>query len=118
MPSSPPRPLKVFIYAVDGAGHLNACVGMAQALQTRGHRIIFLLNSAFKGQYSNFGFDEILLEVKQPQFQQILGSKNEQSEETNLLKDSGLIILKSGVLGPKSPVEKLRDKLDKGVSAY
>ena len=46
------KPLKIFVHSVDGAGHLNASVGMAQALVKRGHKIQFLLNDAFKGQFA------------------------------------------------------------------
>ena len=56
-----PKPLTIYFYAMDGTGHLNACVGMAQALEKRGHKIVFLFNAAFKGQYSHFGFQETLL---------------------------------------------------------
>ncbi|OTF82765.1 hypothetical protein BLA29_015043, partial [Euroglyphus maynei] len=47
--------------AVDGVGHINACVGLAQPLKKRGHEIIFLTNEFFSGNYEKFGFKEIVL---------------------------------------------------------
>lgn len=41
--------LKIFIHSIDGQGHLNATLGMAQALAKRRHQVIFLVNNAFKG---------------------------------------------------------------------
>lgn len=45
----PKKSLKILIHAMDGTGHLNACVGVAEALLKRGHTITFLVNAAFKG---------------------------------------------------------------------
>ena len=44
-----PKPLKIYIHTFDGAGNLNACIGISQALAKRGHKISFLINIGFKG---------------------------------------------------------------------
>ena len=43
------KPLKIYIHSLDGAGHLNACIGLGQALAKRGHKVSFLVNVGFKG---------------------------------------------------------------------
>ncbi len=45
----PKKKLQILFHAIDGTGHLNACVGMAEALIKRGHTVLFLVNAAFKG---------------------------------------------------------------------
>ena len=106
--SSNIKPLKIFFFSVDGAGHLNACVGMAQALAKRGHQIIFLLNDANAGQYIKFGFEEILLKTPSSI------TDNQKQQPKNLIKEFADHLIKSGTLSAKSPVEKLRDQLKNG----
>ena len=43
---------------LDGWGHINACHGLAQELQSRGHRVVFAIDRAFKGKLTPFGFEE------------------------------------------------------------
>ncbi|XP_027197758.2 NDP-glycosyltransferase YjiC-like [Dermatophagoides pteronyssinus] len=56
------KSLKIFFQACDGIGHINACIGLAQALANRGHRITFLNNRNFIGTFLKYGFDEIILD--------------------------------------------------------
>lgn len=44
----PKKKLKILFHAMDGTGHLNACVGVAEALTKRGHSVLFLVNEAFQ----------------------------------------------------------------------
>lgn len=56
----PAKTLTVLFTPLDGWGHINACHGLAQELQTRGHRIVFAVDRAFKGKLTPFGFEEEL----------------------------------------------------------
>ena len=46
---------------MDGHGHVNSCVGVAQVLLKRGHRIVFAVDSAWKGKLAKYGFEEELI---------------------------------------------------------
>ena len=52
------RCLTVMFAPLDGWGHINACHGLAQAVKERGHRVVFAIDIAFKGQLERFGFEE------------------------------------------------------------
>ncbi|XP_054153809.1 NDP-glycosyltransferase YjiC-like [Oppia nitens] len=54
------RLLTVLFTPLDGWGHINACHGLAETLRDRGHRVVFAVDSAFKGRLESFGFDEEL----------------------------------------------------------
>ncbi len=45
-----PKPLNIFITAVDGTGHINAAIGLGQTAVQRGHKVSFLINETFKGE--------------------------------------------------------------------
>ncbi|KAH9400338.1 hypothetical protein TYRP_001903 [Tyrophagus putrescentiae] len=110
------KKLKIFIHSMDGTGnffstiqkstgHINACVGLAEALVKRGHSVLFLLNSAHKGNFAKFGFDEYLLERAKST------SQNEppSTEQVNPVKVFAQIMIKSGMFSDKSPMERMRD---------
>ncbi|CAG2119578.1 unnamed protein product, partial [Medioppia subpectinata] len=42
-------------------GSVNACIGLAEVLLSRGHRIVFAVNQSFAGKLSPFGFIEEIL---------------------------------------------------------
>ena len=117
--SSQSKPLKIFFFAIDGIGHLNACVGMAQALAQRGHTITFLLNEGFKGQFAKYGFEEILLKKDPPSNGEVAGSGADPAGSdpaklqppVNPIKEMAKILLTMGLLGPKTPLEKMREQL-------
>ena len=100
-----PKPLNIFFFAVDGQGHLNACVGMARALAKRGHRIHFLLNEAFKGQFvAKYGFEEILLSKSAPK------DPTPVQPLKNPIQQMARDLINKGVLSAKSPLEKLKSQ--------
>ncbi|KAJ6220734.1 hypothetical protein RDWZM_006546 [Blomia tropicalis] len=99
------KPLKIFIYPCDGAGHINATVGVAQALVERGHKIFLLLNSAFEAQYSSFGFEQILLKKSEQPTEQTDSKQNPfkfepQVEEAIKREQPDLIMLDNFVIQP------------------
>ena len=56
------RKLTILFTSVSAVGHVNACVGVAETLQSRGHRIIFAVDQSFKGLFNRKGFQEELIE--------------------------------------------------------
>ena len=52
---------KVIMFTpMDSHGHINSCIGVAEALLNKGHRIVFVLNTAWKGRLAKYGFEEEL----------------------------------------------------------
>lgn len=113
-------PLKIYFFSMDGAGHLNACVGMAQPLVKRGHVVKFLLNETFAGQFEKFGFEEITLKRK-PKVAPQDGSSAptvEKRNQKNPFKDIAEQLAKSGILDGKSPLERLKTSENKGPPGF
>ena len=53
---------KVILFTpMDGHGHINAYVGVAQVLLAKGHRIVFAVDAAWKGKLAKYGFEEQLI---------------------------------------------------------
>lgn len=63
----------------------------------------FLLNETYSGQYGKYGFEEILLK-RYPN-----GAPQEKVDKKNPFKNVAEQVAKAGVIGPKSPLEKLRE---------
>lgn len=91
--------LKIFFYSVEGVGHTNASVGLAQALAKRGHSIYFITSSLFSGSFEKFGFKELRFHL------------NEEATQNNVhpleKMKYALLELKKSELSNKSPFEKL-----------
>ncbi|KAH7636897.1 hypothetical protein HUG17_7103 [Dermatophagoides farinae] len=100
--------LKIFFCSVDGVGHINACIGMAQALAKRGHQIYFLNNRNFISLFEKFGFNEIVLGLKSAASDK--SAENKVIDENNHpVKDVELndIFAESGLLSGKSSYDQL-----------
>ena len=65
---------------MDAVGHINACVGLAQALAKRGHSIYFLTNPSFAGTFEKSGFNEIIL-IGDENHQTIIAAKMKAKQE-------------------------------------
>ncbi|CAG2170231.1 unnamed protein product [Oppiella nova] len=86
--------LTILVAPMEGVGHVNACIGLAQVLQSRGHRIVFVADQSFEGLLSPYGFTEEILA----------------SEEKDKLPGEVMakVLLESGFLSGASPMEKLK----------
>ncbi len=51
---------------LDDDGHINACLSLAQILFERGHRVIFVIDIAWKGKFSKQGFEEEITCIADP----------------------------------------------------
>jgi MGT family glycosyltransferase len=55
---------KTIVFFPEGAfGPTNNCVGIAEQLQARGHRVVFIIEESFKGALAARGFDEKLMRL-------------------------------------------------------
>ncbi len=43
------KSLTILFAPLDGWGHINACIGLAEVLLNRGHRVVFAIDISFKG---------------------------------------------------------------------
>jgi len=53
--------LNILFVPVDAIGHVNACIGIAEVLKERGHKIIFAINESWNGKLVGYGFQEELI---------------------------------------------------------
>jgi MGT family glycosyltransferase len=61
------RPLKTFVFFPEGAfGPTNNCVGIADVLRQRGHRVVFVVEDSFKSTLEAKGFEERLMRLAPP----------------------------------------------------
>ncbi|KAH9405751.1 hypothetical protein TYRP_014047 [Tyrophagus putrescentiae] len=104
----PSKPLKIVFQSLDAAGHLSACYGLAQTLVARGHQVTFLLNDSFKGQAKKFGCREVIFESKPVSAEKEAAKK----ENKNPIKDIAKLLITTGMLGPKSSLEKIESMKD------
>jgi len=50
--------LTVLFVPLDAYGHFNACIGLAEPLRDRGHKIVFATPTGWKGKLAELGFQE------------------------------------------------------------
>ena len=54
------KKLNILFFSIEGTGHMNACIGVAQALKDAGHRIQFAISDQWKGKLVKYGFEEVV----------------------------------------------------------
>jgi len=59
---------------IDGDGHFNACIGIAQQLRDRGHTVVFAAPMSWKGKLQCQGFVEELFHVSPAAINEDTGS--------------------------------------------
>ncbi|XP_054163836.1 NDP-glycosyltransferase YjiC-like [Oppia nitens] len=97
------KKLNILVSVMDGVGHVNACIGLSQALQKRGHKITFVIEKAYKGKLAEFGFEE-----------EIIDRNEESSDETKPKTDkrpgeeAATRLAQSGLFSTMSSLEKLK----------
>jgi len=56
--------LTILFYPLPAVGHVNASIGLAEALRDRGHKIVFAIDRAWTGKLAMYGFiEEILTDI-------------------------------------------------------
>jgi hypothetical protein len=91
-----PERLTILFAPIDAVGHVNACIGIAQVLRDRGHRIVFAISDNWREKLKIYGFEEELIEL----------SKKVTVEDP--AKFWAELCLKSGMFGSSSPLEKVK----------
>ena len=87
----------VLFIPISAVGPVNACTGVAEMLQSRGHRIIFAVDQSFKGKLVKRGFEEEIIEKKMTE------------EERNNPSGNLITLCKEmGIFDDCSEVEKLK----------
>ncbi|KPM10603.1 hypothetical protein QR98_0091620 [Sarcoptes scabiei] len=111
----PKKQLKIIIQSVDSIGHMMACIGLAQALKQRGHRVYFINSPSYAGSYEKFDMDEII--VGKNATTSPFGSN--ESDQTAMKREHPIQnvmflhnFLTKGIISGKSSFEKL-DSFDK-----
>lgn len=56
------KSLQILATPMNSHGHINAVHGLADRLRSRGHRVIFVLQTEFKGKMSRYGYEERILD--------------------------------------------------------
>jgi hypothetical protein len=91
-----PERLTILFAPLDAVGHVNACIGIAEVLRDRGHRIVFAISDNWRQKLKIYGFEEELIE---------LSDKVTVEDPAKFWAER---CLKDGMFGPSSPLEKLK----------
>jgi MGT family glycosyltransferase len=62
----PERKLTVLFMPESAYGPTNNCIGIADRLRVRGHRIVFAAEASWKGRLAALGFEEMLVDLAPP----------------------------------------------------
>jgi hypothetical protein len=95
-----PEHLTILFAPLDAVGHVNACIGIAQVLRDRGHRIVFAISDNWKETLKIYGFEEEIIEL------------SESKEIEDPAKFWAQVIVKTGLLNSLSPIEKMKNMSD------
>ncbi|XP_054152675.1 uncharacterized protein LOC128951453 [Oppia nitens] len=87
--------LKVLFIPIDGVGHVNAAIAMAQVLIKSGHECTFAICDQWRGKLEPYGIREILWSIK-----------NRENADESAAKYWGLFLKEKGFLGPGDALEK------------
>ena len=94
------RKLTILVTTVNAVGHVNACAGALSVLLRRGHRVIFVLEEAFKGKLKHLGYEEVHYTI------------GKSADTTNPGEWLSKLLLENRVIGDYTPLEKLHSMVD------
>ncbi|CAG2109766.1 unnamed protein product, partial [Medioppia subpectinata] len=100
-----PKKLTILFAPVEGMGRVNACVGLAERLRERGHRIVFAVDASYRGKLVGFGFEEEIIEFSATK--KSSDAELDPQESQSLIESRAQVLLRSGILSAKSSREKL-----------
>ncbi|XP_054152667.1 NDP-glycosyltransferase YjiC-like [Oppia nitens] len=89
------KKLKVLFMPIDGTGHVNASIALAQVLIKAGHECTFGICDQWRGKLEPYRIREILWSMN-----------DRQNADESAAKYWGLYLKEKGILGPVSPLEK------------
>ena len=76
----------ILFVPVSSIDHVNSCIGVAETMHSRGHRIVFAVDQSFKGQFIKRGFEEEMIE-KQLSLEE---QRNPSGKTIKVLTENGL----------------------------
>lgn len=87
--------LSIYFFSMDLVGPQHACIGLAQALKARGHRVRFFARSEAAARFRHYGFEcfDLVDNVKQSE---------------NVVKDFIASFKETGLFDDRSPLEKMK----------
>ena len=47
--------MNIVFFSLEGVGHMNACIGIAQVLKDAGHRVQFIISEQWRGRIARYG---------------------------------------------------------------
>ena len=101
------KKLTILFVPISAVGHINSSIGIAEVLQSRGHRIIFAVDQSFKGRFIEKGFQEEIVEKE-------LTEEEKRDPSAYFLK----FIKQSKLLDDISPLEKFKCMTRNDLKAY
>ena len=97
------KKLTILFTPIGHVGHVNACIGLAEVLRDRGHKIIFFIDNSYKGMLTKYGFIEEL----------IVDPEKDANDKPG--EDAAKNILQSGILSGINSLEKLKLMMDPSI---
>ena len=93
------KKLTILVAPMEGVGHVNATIGIAEALRDRGHRIVYVVLNSFEGKLKKYGFEEELL-------------INNETKDMKPGENIATWLKSSGLLSNASSLEKMKIIID------
>jgi len=93
------RNLTILFAPLDAVGHVSACIGIAEVLRDRGHKIVFVVSDSWREKLNIYGFEEEIIEQE---------LKNEITIE-DPAKYWAELCEKSGLFSSLPPLEKMKN---------
>ena len=94
------RKLRILFVPLEGVGHINACLSLAQELIKSGHQVIFAINEGWKNKLVNYGIEEVLYEIQD----------DDRKRGDDPAKYMGETLVKVGNISDKTPLEKAKNR--------
>ncbi|CAG2167877.1 unnamed protein product [Oppiella nova] len=100
-----PKSLNILFIPIDGMGHVNACIGLAEVLIQAGHTVSFATNDQWEGRLTKYGIKELLF------------TDPDRPKNIDPEAHFGEMLIKRGTIGTDlTPLEKLRK--NKGAGSF
>ncbi|CAG2102502.1 unnamed protein product [Medioppia subpectinata] len=94
--------LTILFIPIGAVGHVNACIGIAEPLIGKGHRVVFAVESKFETLLKSFGIEVIGLA------DDVMSGEDRPEADGNLAKHIADRLMSSGMFSDLSPIEKMQ----------
>ena len=110
------RNLTILVAPIPAVGHVNACIGAMKNLRARGHRIIFVVDDTYEGKIKIHGYEEFIYPSRGNPLENEKGEDAREDSATGAItfeklnpgEELAKKLLKSKIIGPFTPLEKLQ----------